>query len=80
MANLQNPVKAIHAYCLGCICGNINEVRECPVTYCELYPFRMGKNPFRTKVELSDEEKERRAKLLADSRERVKRENGTETH
>ena len=47
MANLQNPVKAIRAKCLDCSCGNVIEVKFCPVTNCSLYPFRMGRNPYR---------------------------------
>jgi hypothetical protein len=38
--------KAIRAKCIDCSCGQESEVRECTVTNCALYPFRMGKNPF----------------------------------
>lgn len=39
------PLKAIRAKCLDC-CGDIpSEVRNCPVTDCTLYPYRLGKRP-----------------------------------
>ena len=39
------PVKAIRAKCLDCCCGSPSEVRLCPCTDCQLYPYRMGRNP-----------------------------------
>ena len=59
-----NPVKAIRAYCLGCCLESAEEVRLCPATECELWEFRMGKNPYRAKPVLSDEEKQRRRDRL----------------
>lgn len=44
MAKLT-PIKAIRAKCVDCSCGQLKEVRECPVTNCPLYPYRMGKRP-----------------------------------
>lgn len=60
---ITNPVKAIRAKCLDCCCGSSNEVELCTCTGCALYPFRRGKNPYRVKPELSEEEKARRAEL-----------------
>lgn len=51
----KNIMRAIRLKCYDCSCYQSNEVRECPVTNCPLYPFRLGKNPFRKK--LSEEEK-----------------------
>lgn len=48
MANLQNPVKAIRAKCLDCCGQQANEVKMCPAQDCPLYPFRLGKNPYRS--------------------------------
>lgn len=39
------PVKAIRAKCLDCSCGNNAEVRECVITDCPFYPYRMGHRP-----------------------------------
>lgn len=64
-----NPVKAIRAHCLDCCCGSSEEVKKCPVDYCPLYPFRFGKNPYRAKRELTEEQRaaasERMKKLNA---------------
>ena len=43
--SILTPIKAIRAYCLGCCCGSYQEVQLCPVTDCELYPYRLGHNP-----------------------------------
>lgn len=53
-----NPVKAIRLKCLDCSGGSSNEVEQCSITTCALYPFRFGKNPFRTKKELTEEQKQ----------------------
>ena len=39
------PIKAIRKKCLDCCCGQIKEVRECPIEDCPLFPFRMGMRP-----------------------------------
>lgn len=43
-----NPVKAIRLKCLDCSGGSSEEVKKCVIPHCPLYPFRFGKNPFRT--------------------------------
>jgi hypothetical protein len=55
-------LKAIRQKCLDCCCYQPSEVAKCTATKCALHPFRMGKNPFRQKRVLSDEQK---AALLA---------------
>ena len=50
--------RAIRAYCLGCCCGSAHEVKMCPATQCELHPFRFGKNPYRPKREMTEEQKQ----------------------
>ena len=55
-----NPVKAIRAKCLyDCCCGSKVDVDNCQCTECFLYPFRSGKNPYRTKRTLTEEQKEK---------------------
>lgn len=44
---IVTPLKAIRRHCLDCSCWNTAEVRNCTVTECDLYPFRMGHNPNR---------------------------------
>lgn len=63
-------LKAIREKCIDCMCGQANEVAQCTVERCALYPFRMGKNPFRT-CNLSDEARKalsERAKAMNKSR------------
>ena len=60
----QNPLKAIREKCIDCCCGDASEVRKCVAVDCALWPFRMGKNPFRKRRELSVEEKRMRAERL----------------
>lgn len=58
MADITSPLKAIRAKCLDCCCEQTSEVKLCPVSACPLHPFRLGRNPFRVKRELTDEQKE----------------------
>ena len=54
---ITSPIKAIREKCLECS-GSRNEVKECNVTDCALYAFRLGKNPYRTKRELTEEQRQ----------------------
>ncbi len=45
MKPVLTPLKAVRAKCLDCSCGQVKEIRECPVTTCALWPYRMGKRP-----------------------------------
>lgn len=69
MAEITNPVKAIRAKCLDCVCFQPSEVKLCPSTDCPLYPFRMGKNPYRAKRELTEEQRATMAERLAKARQ-----------
>lgn len=44
MAKLT-PIKAIRAKCKDCTCNQNVEIRECPITDCPLYEYRMGHRP-----------------------------------
>lgn len=46
----RNPVKVIRDKCLDCVNGSSNEVALCPTEKCPLWPFRFGKNPYRSPV------------------------------
>jgi hypothetical protein len=54
MKNLS-PLKAIRSNCIDCSGGILKYVRECNITECPLYPFRMGKNPHRLQI-MTDEQ------------------------
>lgn len=70
MKEIKSPLKAIRAKCLECSGGSSNEVKLCNVSTCELYSFRFGKNPYRTKRIMTPEQKE-----AATNRLRLAREN-----
>ena len=63
-----NPVKAIRLKYVDCSGGSKREVERCQVKDCALYPFRMGKNPFRQTRELSEDQKAAMAERLAKAR------------
>ena len=68
MSEIKNPIKAIRAKCIDCCCGERQEVKLCTAVDCALYPFRLGKNPYRVKREMSEEEKTALAERLRKSR------------
>jgi hypothetical protein len=39
------PLRAIRFKCLECTCGSVSSVRDCEITDCTLWPFRMGVRP-----------------------------------
>ncbi len=43
MTKIRTPLKAIRAKCLDCSCYQPREVKECRVTSCALWPYRMGR-------------------------------------
>lgn len=57
MSEKITPLQAIKKHCLDCRFGSRKEVVSCEDEDCNLYPFRLGKNPFHAKRELTDEEK-----------------------
>ena len=54
---ITSLIEAIRAECIDCCGGHISEIELCPFIKCPLYPFRMGKNPFRAKREYTDEQR-----------------------
>ena len=45
MTTKAQVLNAIRMKCLDCSCYQPSEVRECPVTTCDLWRFRMGRDP-----------------------------------
>jgi len=68
----HNPLKAIRAKCLDCCGGNAAEIRKCVAVECDLWPFRMGTNPFRKRRVLSTEQKRERLERLSTSQQLTK--------
>ena len=63
-----NPVKAIREKCLDCCCGSYLEVEKCNIENCPLFPFRFGKNPFRQKREMTEEQRKAVGDRLREAR------------
>ena len=70
---IKNPVKAIRAFCIDCCGGSAYEVKLCTAPKCVLYPFRLGRNPYRTKREMTEEQRAEAAERLAKARENKKK-------
>ena len=68
---ITNPVKAIRAFCMECSSGQASEVKACPVYKCPLYPFRFGKNPYRQRREMTEEQKQVLADRLKEARKNL---------
>lgn len=64
MGQKITPLQAIKKHCLDCSFGSRKEVVACEDEDCNLYPFRLGKNPFHPNCALSDEEKRKMAEHL----------------
>jgi hypothetical protein len=65
MSKILTPIKAIRAKCLDCSADSEAATRECHITGCPLWPYRMGHRPEiegRPKRVMSPEQK---AKLAA---------------
>lgn len=70
MGHIDTPLlKVIRSKCIDCCGGEQNEVRMCTAVGCQLWPYRMNKNPFR-KRSLTDEQRKELADRLSRSRSR----------
>ncbi len=45
MTTKRQLLRAIRQKCVDCSGGQLQEVRLCPVSVCDLYAFRLGKDP-----------------------------------
>ena len=45
----RNPLKVMRSFCLDCMGGQPSMVKKCTSLGCNLWPYRMGTNPFRPK-------------------------------
>jgi hypothetical protein len=59
------PLRAVRLKCLDCCNGSAQEVRLCTAVDCPSWPFRMGKNPWRRKLD-QEERAALRARLARD--------------
>jgi hypothetical protein len=44
----RNPLKVIREFCTDCMGGSIQGIRLCTSVGCAFWPYRLGKNPYRT--------------------------------
>jgi hypothetical protein len=65
---ITSPLKAIRAKCLDCSNGSWKEVELCPCKTCDLWAFRFGKNPYRKKREMTEEQRAAACARLARAR------------
>ena len=66
----KSPIKAIREFCINCVGGRSNEghmklVRECVSEDCELFEFRLGKNPYHTQNLTLEQRQDRSERLRA---------------
>ena len=66
------PMKAIRAKCIDCSGGSSNEVKLCAIPDCPLYPYRLGRHPFRATRVLTDEQRAAVAERLATARAKTR--------
>lgn len=66
----KSPMRAIRAKCLDGSGGSSAEAKICPVRECPLFAFRNGRNPYRQKREMSEEQRAKAVERLARARER----------
>ena len=60
----KDIMTAIKAKCLDCCCGQTSDIRECTIVNCPLHHFRLGKDPFSNKREISEEHKAQLAERM----------------
>ena len=63
-------LQAIRSKCKDCCGGYEAEVRRCADKSCDLWPFRMGTNPFRTR-ELTEEQRSAASERLKVARQKM---------
>jgi len=63
-------LKAIKLHCRSnCCCDDMDHWKTCENSDCQLHPFRMGKNPFRKKRTMTDEQRQATADRLKKARD-----------
>ena len=65
---IVSPLKAIKVYCYRCSGDSHAEVKRCTGEDCPLFMFRMGKNPYRKKKVLTEEQRNKAAERFAKAR------------
>ncbi len=69
--NRKPVLQALRERCIDCCAGSPQEVRLCVAVACAAWPFRMGTDPWRAKVQMTDEQKAALRDRLAAARNRT---------
>lgn len=64
---ITSVMKSVRAKCMQCS-GTSYEIKKCMCFSCALYPFRLGKNPYRQKRVMTDEQKQAAKERFAKAR------------
>jgi len=64
----RNPTKVIRLKCRDCTNNQVAEIDNCAVDTCPLHAWRFGKNPYRSKREMSEEQKRQSVERLERAR------------
>ena len=68
---ITSPLKAIRANCVDCMGEQRSLVRDCDLRGCPLWPYRLGKNPFRVNRNLTPEQRSEIGERLRRGREQA---------
>ena len=71
MSTKRELLHIIKAKCLDCSCYQLEEVRQCTDKNCELYPYRLGKDPFKKQKEITEKQLKVRQAFTEKARERA---------
>lgn len=52
MKTILTPIKSIRAKCKDCTNNQYQEIKECDMKNCPLWPYRMGKRPKKENKEI----------------------------
>lgn len=70
-----SPLRAIKLFCRNNCCavgpdnhGSMEAWKECNISSCQLHAFREGKNPFRKRRDMTDEQRKAIGERLQNSR------------
>jgi len=51
---IPSALKAIHQNCLDCGSGSFNDVKNCILSDCPLWPYRFGRNPRKDDLQVAE--------------------------
>ena len=63
-------LKIIRKKCIDCCAGEYSEVKKCAAKGCDLWPYRMGNNPFHTRKMTDTAKKAATERLLTKNKKR----------